>query len=133
MKKSSKMHISNAGLVSLFMIFAVICMVVLSLLSFSEARRDYTFSSTLAEHNKAYYEAANQAERKIAAVNGELRTGKRPLNSADISFSVKIDDDQAILVVLSPETYPCKIKKYETIRTRQWHGENAAQLMNVER
>ena len=83
MKKSSKMHISNAGLVSLFMIFAVICMVVLYLLTFSEDRRDYMFSSTLAENNKAYYEAANQAERKIAAVNEELRTGSLSLNSAD--------------------------------------------------
>ncbi|MDD6043279.1 MAG: hypothetical protein PUB87_05950 [Eubacteriaceae bacterium] len=133
MEKKSRMHISNVGLVSLFMIFIVICMIVLSLLTLSEARKDYKFSSTLADHNQTYYEAVNKAERQIALVDEDLRTGKRSLGSEDVTFQVEIDENQAILVKLSVDNYPCEIKTYKTVRTGEWHGKNAAQLMNVER
>ena len=67
-----KFSFTNIGTVSLFMIFAVLCMAVLASLSLSSASVDLRSARRLADHQTEYYEAAGNAEQNLANLHQEL-------------------------------------------------------------
>ena len=51
----------TSGIISLFLIFAVLCMVVLSLLSYVTSQRDLQMSERSLQQNVRYYDSCTQA------------------------------------------------------------------------
>lgn len=62
----------TTGIVSLFLIFSVLCLVILSLLSLGTSRSDYTMSEQTLTGTCEYYEACSQAARTCLEIEDFL-------------------------------------------------------------
>lgn len=67
-KEKSYFPITNIGSVTLMMIFIVVCMVSFAALSLSTAASDYRAAKKSATHVTDYYEASNEAEKKLGMI-----------------------------------------------------------------
>lgn len=98
------------GISSMLVVFIVLCLVTFSCLSLSTAKSDYDFALKNAQHKTAYFEACSKAEDKI---RGSLE-GK----TDDTSWTVPIDDKQALKVEISPAAAnQYTIKKWQVVST----------------
>ena len=93
--------VTNIGSVTLLMIFIVVCMVSFAALSLSTASTDYKAAKKSARHITDYYEASNDAEEKLATIQGMIQSAYdgsdseesyystlRELMEADTTFSI---------------------------------------------
>ena len=71
----------TAGMVSLFLIFAVLCMVILTLLTWSSSRTDLKMSMTAWEQTSAYSRACNEASAVWDKLLNELAR-----SSSEVAF-----------------------------------------------
>lgn len=112
------------GSSSLLLVFLVLCLVIFAVLTLAGAQSDYRFSQRIADRRTAYYAACNQAEEEIArlSANGELAE-----LSQDYSFTVPIDEGQALSVVLSPDGKGgCAVTSWETVQTEAWTSDSGS-------
>lgn len=149
--KRKNYPITNIGSSSLLVIFIILCLVTFGALSITSANRDYQHSRTIADRTTAYYEASNQAERKLAEIDALLAeflpTGEKELESAlrsiDVSmtdshtleYTIPIDERQQLQVGLEirepsreGEAF-YRITCWRSIRTKPWNEDTTFHLM----
>jgi hypothetical protein len=74
----TKMRIHfGLGITSILVIFAVLCLVTFSVLSYASARADSRLSEGVVAKTAGYYQAGNLANEKLAALDGQLETAFR--------------------------------------------------------
>ena len=151
----NRFPITNIGSVSLLMIFIVLCMIIIAALSLTDAARDYNFSARMAEHNKEYYTASNNAEAIIKQIketknftdfSGVFLTDLRiedftvtpEEDSTIVSYNAKMNDSQALHVELEiagddagrgESDSAVSVRAWREIQTREWHGDNSLHLV----
>lgn len=103
MKKKSY-PVVNIGIVPVFTIFVILCMVTFAVLSYMSADKDYKFSTQVADHTAAYYEAVSEANQQIEVYNQGLSNAWEQGNYENIDkiykFSVPVSDTQELIVEL---------------------------------
>ena len=146
MKKQQSMPSSNIGMVSLLMIFIVLCLVTFATLSLSNTVSEYHYSQRLASKNQSYQKAVNRANRMLF----ELADGLQGTASADdflagidslnfeydanlatASFAVEIDDSRNLAVTLRLDTDADRftITGWNVVSTKTWEFDNSMNLM----
>lgn len=63
----------NIGISSMLFIFIILCIVSFAVLSLASAQSDYRLSKKVYDHTKAYSEACNEAEERIANTDATLK------------------------------------------------------------
>lgn len=71
MTKKKSMGV-NIGSSSILLIFVILCLVSFATLSIVSANADYKLGQKILTRTTAYYEACNQAEKSIAAIDRTL-------------------------------------------------------------
>ena len=145
----NRFPITNIGSVSLLMIFIVLCMIIIAALSLTDAARDYNFSARMAEHNKEYYTASNNAEAIIKQINetgnftdfsgvflADLDIEDYTITPEEdggsvVSYNAKMNDSQALHVELeiAGDDETVSILAWREIQTREWQGDNSLNLV----
>ena len=62
----------NVGSSSILLIFVILCLVCFAALSIVSANADYKLGQKILKRTSAYYDACNQAEKSIAAIDRTL-------------------------------------------------------------
>lgn len=106
----------NMGTSFLLVIFIILCMVVFAVLSLSSALKDYEASKQNAARISAYYQACNKAEEIRANIAAENHT------EATMEYSVPIDENQVLHVILEHTEQTWKIKSWKSESTAQWES-----------
>lgn len=142
--------VANIGSASLLVIFIILSLVTFGVLSLSGANRDYQYNRRIADRTTAYYEACNQAERKLQKIaslldtyasDSEALTANLELlevsrsTSHTLQYCVPIDDTQQLLVELALSsvkddpgcTYT--VTCWKAVRTEEWNGDTTLNLM----
>lgn len=67
-----KNHMVTMGITSLFLIFSILCLVILSLLTLRSSRSDLRMSENSMEQTTAYYEASTKASDLCKKIDSHL-------------------------------------------------------------
>lgn len=144
MKNRRNIPITNIGLVSLTMIIIVLSMVLFTILSLSEASRDYSYSSRLKAHSAEYIEASNTAQEQIGAVSTALQAGNvtskckidgvKYFEVADdtVVFAVDINDRQELDVELDVSAGRATVTSYVEAQSKEWNGDMSLHVIAPE-
>lgn len=117
-KAKKQLPFLNIGTSSLLVVFLVLCLVIFAVLTLTSAQSDYRFAKRLAERRTAYYQACNQAEKTIAALDAD---GTLQGLSEDYHLEVPISDRQVLSVTLRPDGADgFVIGTWETVNTAEW-------------
>ncbi|MDD3278460.1 MAG: hypothetical protein PHG16_06205 [Lachnospiraceae bacterium] len=137
MKKRSY-PVVNIGIVPVFTICVILCMVTFAVLSYMSADRDFRFSSQVAEQTTAYYDAVNEANQQIASLNQTLldswNRGVYEQTESSYAFSVPVSDTKELIVELTriepqPDGSCTRIERFEETSTTKWHGDDSLNLI----
>ena len=119
MKQQSKNHSAGVsiGMVSILMIFVVLCLTTFATLSFVSARADLKLSKKASDSVSEYYAADSAAETYLAQIASQLETDSSwqqtvslsdtslecsvAENNALFSYSVSVNEQKNLMVVLS--------------------------------
>lgn len=141
----------NVGSSLLLVVFLLMCLITFATLSFSSARSDESFSQRIADRKSEYYAASNEAERLLSQIDRLLDVADpadldfAAIDSLDadiaydpdaatLSYQVKINDKQALDVVLALEETDgshFRIEKWQTVTTRKWESDDKLKLMPI--
>lgn len=117
MKKNTR-HFMTLGIPSVFLVFAVLCLVIFSLLTLNTSRSDYILSQEALEQTISYYEACSNATDLYC--NAQEGTNKEETVTIDIPFS----DTQLLHVFLeldgTQKNY--RILNWETQTFTNWEA-----------
>jgi len=131
------------GLVTMLVIFSVLCLTILSVLSFSTAKYEKTLVQKNADAVSAYYIAdtwATKATNEIYSTwvnNGDLATvvskyGGAISNSNDnciINLACEIDDSRLLNVSISVGS-EFEILSWNTVPSTQWQADEKLHVWN---
>lgn len=123
---------SVTGVVSLIMIFCVLCLSVFAVLTVATSQREHRMAQLFAERAEAYYAADKKAVETVA----ELRRGGTPMGvvytgAQEASFSVPVAGDQSLEVTVRlPEEDggEVRILSWKTVYNGVWEPENGINL-----
>ena len=157
--KKKTYPVANIGSVSLLMVFIILCLVTFATLSLSSAAGDYKYSKDTAGHNTEYYNACNEAERKLKEIDGILGNAYRNrsgdyyadaavlLNTVEgitldlssdepiLTFEEKINEDKALKIVLTLNKSDnlsggfYRITSWQEVSTAGWEGYDRLKLI----
>lgn len=114
----------NVGLTTLIMIFAVLCIVVFSVLTYKTALYEKKLAVKTANATKEYYAADYKANEVMEQLKSRLDKGKgidslvSYNNSGKIKYSVKINDNSNLNVELKNNGKKLKIIRWEITTTK---------------
>jgi hypothetical protein len=134
------------------MILLILCLVIFAMLSLTTVTRDNGFTTTLAEHTTAYYDAVSQAQEQVAqldalfmqtpavsyysSIQQALPAGVESAYEDDVlilSFQIPIGQAQSLAVSLrvnGPDEVPrYDIISWREIQSTQWQGDNTLTLL----
>lgn len=115
MNKKKNIFGMNIGSASILLIFVILCLVSFAVLSIVSANADNKLTQKILSRTTAYYEACNNAEASLAAVDTTLRNIYLSSANADSyfqmvghskSYAIPISDLQTLQVtieILYPE------------------------------
>lgn len=126
MKKSNSNEYGiNIGSSTLIMIFALLCLVVFSLLAYKTALNEKNLALKVSNETKAYYEADYKATEIKNKIENNISNGKSISSFADyekningisyIGYSVKIDENKKLVVELKRSGNDLKIIKWAEV------------------
>ncbi len=148
MKRSHQPSLILFGIPSLFLIFTVVSMMILSLMAYGASRTDLRESEESYTQTAAYYtacEAASEAYEQLlptlkeiyeAAPTEEAYLMQMPLLAGDsliwqedtktFSLMIPFSEKQALSVLLIPEYTPrlLSIGQWSTLLTEDWSSDN---------
>lgn len=132
MEKKSRFSFPAVGASSLLVIFAVLCLIVFTLLALSTVQAGDRLSQTSAQAVSRYYEADAQAQRILA----QLRNGELPDEvswEGDVySYACPISDTQELAVDVLVENGNCTILRWQMASTTQWEADETLDLWDGE-
>jgi len=121
--KKDKFGIS-IGIVSMIMVFAVLCLVVFSSLTLVTANREWKLAKEYAQSVTDYYAADTKATHfyeKVITENS-LREGKT------MNFNIQVDDKQELDVAFTRTAKGFRITSWKLVPTQTWTTDDS---MNV--
>ena len=111
----------NIGSSTLIMIFALLCLVVFSLLAYKTALNEKNLALKISNETKAYYEA----DYKATKIENNITNGKSIASFVDyeknrngsnyIGYSVKIDENKKLSVELRRSGSNLKVVKWTEV------------------
>lgn len=114
MNKSSDITFPAVGVVSLLVIFSVLCLTVFAMLAISTVQTDKILSAKAAEAVTGYYRADCEAEKTLA----QLRSGEKPEYVVETdgiySYTHTISETQTLVVEVMVEG-----ENYDILRCSQ--------------
>ena len=113
MSKKGAFSFPAVGMISLLVIFAVLCLAVFSVLALSTAQADVRLSRQTRESVLGYYQAELEANRTLAQLR---QAGER----GDFTFRCPISDTQALEVEARLEGDGYQILRWQTVSTLDW-------------
>ena len=113
MSKKGAFSFPAVGMISLLVIFAVLCLAVFSVLALSTAQADARLSRQTREAVLGYYRAELEANRTLAQLR---QAGER----GDFFFRCPISDTQALEVEARLEGDGYQILRWQTVSTLDW-------------
>lgn len=140
-KKQAKIGL-GIGTASILMIFVILMLVTFAILSLSSARADHELSSKTMKHAKEYYQAENEAEKKLAEIDKVLHSNQdkavvmEKLSKIEgfqigeiqssINFREKINQKQYLDITVqikwdnTKKYFTYEKKKWETVVSGDW-------------
>ena len=126
MKKSNSNEYGiNIGSSTLIMIFALLCLVVFSLLAYKTALNEKNLALKVSNETKSYYEADYKATEIKNRIENNIANGRSIASFADyekninginyIGYSVKIDENKKLVVELKRSGNDLKIVKWAEV------------------
>lgn len=159
MNQEKQGSLVTLGITSLFLIFAVLCLVILSLLTLGTSQADLQMSRQSMESTAAYYDACREAslqylklEEELQEFSGtthstrELLEAANSLNldgvSADfrtghLILELPFSENQSLLAELSPniadsgQELHLEILSWQTISTGTWNPDTKQPVLNA--
>lgn len=139
-------HIGSASIV---MIFAVLCLTILAALAFETAEYEHRLAEKSASAAQAYYAADGIAEERYQQIYELLKNDaanaslyeqlealgvavKAERDAVILSYTVPIDDTQALRVVLWQEHGILRTEQWKTVSTVQWEYDDSLQVWDGE-
>lgn len=114
------------GAVSLITVFAVLCLVVFSLLSLSTAQANMRLSDTSAAAVYDYYRADAKAEQLLACLRaGEVPEGVQDSGNGIYRYGCPISDTQLLAVEVSVAGTEFTILRWQAVSTAEWTADDA--------
>ena len=108
--KQEKKSIMNIGTSLMIVILIGLSFIVIAALAISSAKNNYDLTEKYDMHTKAYYDASNEAYKKIAKDNW-----------ADNTYQIEIDDKQ----VLNVEVADHQIKTWQVTNSATWEMDDS--------
>ena len=115
----------NIGSSTLIMIFALLCLVVFSLLAYNTALNEKNLALKISNETKAYYEADYKATKIKNKIENNITNGKSIASLVDyeknrngsnyIGYSVKIDENKKLSVELRRSGSNLKVVKWTEV------------------
>lgn len=124
----------NVGSASIIMVFAVLCLTIFSVLSFTTSSSDLRLSLRASKSISDYYAAELRAQDTILFINQQIKEGKTldnlkmhleevDLESSDftIRFSEAVDDRRMLLVELTfDKDYNMTVTRWNLLASKDW-------------
>lgn len=112
------------GVVSLIVIFSVLCLTVFAMLTISSVKADEILSSRTAATVEGYYRADYKAEQTLA----QLRSGEIPENVTETKgvfyYTYPISDTQNLAVEVMVDGSDYNILRWQAVSTANWIAED---------
>ena len=137
--KHNRTFFAATGIPSLFLIFSVLCLAVLSLLTLGKSRDELQASNFAVQQTDLYYKTCEKATGTVTAIQKQLTSDYNQVSDPDayfslaydssanvISFSEALSDTQKLSVKLkvlypSSDTEPfIEILQWKTDNTASW-------------
>lgn len=103
-KSGPEFHI-NVGSSSILLIFVILCLISFATLSIVSANADAKLSRRVEERTTAYYEACNQAQADIAALDDNLAA----------AYADSLDEEDYFAIVGEHKSYTIEISELQTL------------------
>lgn len=122
MNKKSDITFPSVGVVSLLVIFSVLCLTVFAMLAISTVQTDKILSAKAAEAVTGYYRADCEAEKTLA----QLRSGEKPEYVVETdgiySYTHTISETQTLVVEVMVEGENYDILRWQAVSTEDWQA-----------
>ena len=123
MSKKGAFSFPAVGMISLLVIFAVLCLAVFSVLALSTAQADARLSRQTRETVLGYYRVELEANRTLAQLR---QAGER----GAFFFRCPISDTQALEVEARLEGDGYQILRWQTVSTLDWQTDEKLPVWN---
>lgn len=129
----------NVGSASIIMVFAVLCLTIFSVLSFTTSSSDLRLSQRASKSISDYYLAEYRAEDKVLQISNQVKkdgnldslkalSGEISKNSSEFTFSFTepVDDRRMILVELAfDKNNDITITRWNLLSSSDWIPDNS--------
>ena len=140
-RKSNRRPGFNVGSASIIMVFAVLCLTIFSVLSYTTSSSDLKLSRRVSQSVADYYQAEYNAEEKVLQIveqykkDGNLdklraQYGDTNLASKEFSipFTVPVDDRRMLLVELTFDNKNVTITRWNLLSSTDWIPDNSIEV-----
>ena len=119
---------SISGVVSLVMIFCVLCMAVFAALTMVTAQREHSLAEMTAERAAAYYEADRAASAAVAAIARGERPDGVTFRGDEASFAAPAGGDTVLAVRVRMTETGCRVLQWRTAFSGDWETDDRIQV-----
>ncbi len=154
--KKSRFSLLLFGIPSLFLIFTVLSMIILSLMTYAASKTDLSAGEAALHQTMAYYDACTEATTHYEELLSKLQniydssdreeTYLRQISQTDFSvwdwnsdaktftLLLPFSQEQSLSVVLAPEYSASlvQIRQWNTVLTKDWVPDNTLPLLSDE-
>ena len=141
-RRSNRKPGFNVGSASIIMVFAILCLTIFSVLSFTTSNTDLRLSQRASKSIEDYYNAEYRAEDKILLIAQQLKkdgnldslrlqSGETNLNSSSFSiqFTEPVDDRRMLLVELTFDNdHNISITRWNLLAANDWIPDNSMEV-----
>ncbi|MDR0818155.1 MAG: hypothetical protein LBN43_01095 [Oscillospiraceae bacterium] len=145
MKTKTPIRLS-IGSVSIMMLFAVICLILLAALSLVASNSQLNLANRTAEHVTNYY----AADFTASEIYESIKSGAKPLSHPEIKveifdaysengawleeyyYSVPIDENRELSVILTVSGQDVEISEWKIVSVGDWMPDDGLLLFDVE-
>jgi len=133
MRKTAR-HGFGAGITSVVMLFAVLCLTLLAVLSLTTANQEWELANRSADAVTAYYAADSRASAVCDAVQtADVRDGdvvqdvtvSVSADGSELSYSVPIDEKQALQVRLARSGGGWRVAAWQAADAGTWSADQS--------
>lgn len=123
---------SISGVVSLVMIFCVLCMAIFTSLTMVTAQREHTLAVVTADRAAAYYEADRTATETVAAIARGERPAGVSFSGDTASFSTPAGGDTLLTVRVQRTEEGCRVLQWKTVYSGDWETDDRIEVWSGE-
>lgn len=128
----------GTGLITILMVFMLLCLITFAVLTLSSARADLRYSEQTAERARNYYAAELRASQRLKEIDEELQAtyNEKEVNAREqICFTEVIDETSMLEVKLQlcegkeDDRKRYRIESWQTVSTAEWNPDETLPVM----